>query len=370
MDSEFTSTTTAAKRPASGGEPTRAGAGGTMRESGSRQGRGLVRGILLRPELTAVAGTVAAFVFFAVVAGSNGFLSQLGTINYLSVAATVGILAVPVTLLLVAGEFDLSIGAAVGATGILISYVVVIEGWPLWLGLATGLLTAVAIGLINGLLITFTGIPSFLVTLAMMFALQGLTVALTKRATGQTSVNGLNIAAGDDPLFSLFAGSLFGLPAEVLWWVGLTLLGAFLLSKTKFGNWIYVSGGNADAGARMGVPVRMTKVVLYVATACSAVIVAVLFTAQVNQADAGTGVGMEFQAAVATVIGGALITGGYGSPLGTFFGALLFGMVSQGFFYTDIDGAYFLTFLGVMLLLAVGVNQYLRTASMRARTRA
>ncbi len=346
------------------------GGGGTApgtRRTRSGHDRGLVRRILLRPETTAVAGTIAAFLFFALIAGSSGFLTQLGTINYLSVAATVGILAVPVTLLLVAGEFDLSIGAAVGATGVLISYLVVVQGWPLWLGLVAGLLTAGAIGLINGLLIAFTGIPSFLVTLAMMFGLQGLAVALTKQATGQTSVNGLNTAAADDPLLALFTGSLFGLPAEVLWWIGLTLLGAFLLAKTKFGNWIYVCGGNADAGARMGVPVRLTKILLYVATACTAVIVGVLFTAQVNQADATNGVGMEFEAAVVTVIGGALITGGYGSPLGTFFGALLFGMVSQGFFYTDIDGAYFLTFLGVMLLAAVGVNLYLKTASMRAR---
>lgn len=333
----------------------------------SPRNAGWMRRVFLRPELTAVAGTIVAFVFFATIAGGNGFLSQAGTVNYLSVAATVGILSVPVTLLLVAGEFDLSVGAAVGASGILVSYVVVVQEQPLWVGLVIGLLTGAAIGLVNGVLTAFTGIPSFLVTLAMMFSLQGLTVALTKQATGTTSINGFNIAVSDDPLFSLFGGSAFGVPAEVIWWVVLTLLGALLLSKTKFGNWVYVSGGNADAGSRMGVPVRLTKVLLYIATSCSAVLVAVLFTVQVNQADTGTGVGMEFQAAVATVIGGALITGGFGSPIGTFFGALLFGMVSQGFFYTDIEGAWFLTFLGVMLLLAVAVNQTLRTASMRAR---
>lgn len=330
----------------------------------------LWRRLIVRPELTAVAGTIVAFTFFAVTSGSSGFLTYLGTINYLSVAATIGILAVPVTLLLVAGEFDLSIGAAVGATGVLVSYVVVELQLPLGVGLLAGFAIAVVIGLINGLLTTYTGIPSFLVTLAMMFALEGLAVALTKKVTGQTSINGLNKVAGDDPLFALFSGSYFGVPVDVIWWVGLTLLAAFILAKTKFGNWIYVSGGNADAGARMGVPVRFTKILLYIGTACSAVLVGVLFTTQVNQADATNGAGMEFQAAVATVIGGALITGGYGSPIGTFFGALLFGMVAQGFFYTDIDGAYFSTFLGVMLLLAVGLNQYLRISSMRARSKA
>jgi simple sugar transport system permease protein len=328
--------------------------------------RSLFLRLLLRPETTAVVGTILGFAFFAVTAGGNGFLTWEGTTNYLDVAATIGILAVPVTLLLIAGEFDLSIGAAVGATGILVSYLVVDAGVPFWAAVLAGLGGSVLLGLLNGLLVAFTRIPSFLVTLAVMYLLQGLTLSVTASLTSQTSIAGLNEHASGDPLLKLFQGEVLGLPISVWWWIGITGVSALVLGRTKFGNWIFVAGGNAEAGTRMGVPVRRVRTTLYVATACAALIIALISTAQVNQADAARGTGMEFQAAVAAVIGGSLITGGYGSPVGTMFGALLFGMVSQGFFFTQIDGNYFLAFLGGMLLVAVGVNQYVRARSMRS----
>ena len=338
--------------------------------AGQRSSASLTRRLLVRPETTAVLGTIVVFIFFAVTAGSNGFLTWQGTKTYLEVSATIGIIAVPITLLLISGAFDLSVGAAVGTTGMVVSYVAVELGWSVWLALLAGIVAAVVIGTCNGVLVAFTRIPSFLVTLAMLYILQGVTVAVIHELTDQTTIAGLNDVAGEASVFEfMFAGEHLGLPVSVYWWVGLTVIAAVILTRTKFGNWVYVTGGNREAGERLAVPVRRVHVVLYIAVALAAVIVAVLQTTKVNQADVNRGFGMEFQAAVAAVIGGTLITGGYGSPLGTLVGALLFGMVSQGFFYTDLQTAWFSAFLGVMLLIAVSINQWLKARSMSSSKR-
>jgi simple sugar transport system permease protein len=329
-----------------------------------------LRKLLLRPELTALAGTIVAFAFFAIDAGGSGFLTWGGTRNYLEVAAEVGIIAAPISLLLVAGEFDLSVGAMVGAAGIVFCYPVIYHGWPLWAALLLALAVAMVVGLINGWLVVRTGIPSFLVTLATMFVIKGITLAVTKTLTGTTLISGIDEKLAGDPLEPLFNGHLFGLPASIYWWLAITAVAAYVLEKTRFGNWTYATGGNLEAALKAGVPVRRVKMVLFACTAMSATMVAVFASFAVNGADINRGNLKEFQAATAAVIGGAVITGGYGSPIGAALGALFFGMVSQGFFFTNIDDNWFQAFLGVMLLLAVVVNQYTRNAGMRARSKA
>jgi simple sugar transport system permease protein len=321
----------------------------------------------LRPEFVAVLGTIAVFVFFALDAGSSGFLTWIGTTTYLDVAANVGILAAPVTLLLIAGEFDLSVGAAVGTVGIVEAYPVVNHHWPFWAGFVLAIAVACLIGLVNGLLVVYSKIPSFLVTLAMMWALQGATLALTKQVTNQTFIAGIGDEAAKDPVGRLFAGSFLKFPVSVWWWLAISAVAIWVLHRTRFGNWIYAVGGSQEAAVRSGVAARRVKVVLFMATTASAVAVATLSSLVVNQADVNRGPGMEFQAVVAAVIGGGLIAGGAGSPVGTIFGALLFGMVSQGFFFTNIDSNWFLTFLGIVLLMAVAINQYVRGARLRRR---
>jgi simple sugar transport system permease protein len=311
-----------------------------------------------------------AFTFFAVDAGSSGFLTFVGTSNYLEVAAEVGIIAAPVSLLLVAGEFDLSVGAMVGAAGIAFSYPVIYQGWPLWAALIFALIVAVVVGVVNGWLVVRTGIPSFLVTLATMFTLKGVTLAVTKSLTGTTTVSGITDALHGDVLKPLFGGTLLGLPISIYWWIALTLVAAYVLECTRFGNWVFATGGNLEAAQKAGIPIRRVKVLLFTCTAASATLVAVFASFAVNGADINRGNLKEFQAATAAVIGGAVITGGYGSPIGAALGALFFGMVSQGFFFTNIDDNWFQAFLGVMLLLAVVVNQYTRRAGMRAKAKA
>jgi simple sugar transport system permease protein len=325
-----------------------------------------LRTVMVRPELTALVGTIAVFAYFSITVGDNGFLTAAGIRNFLTVAAEIGIIATFVTLLLVAGEFDLSVGVVVGATGVAAAYVIVELGWPFWAAILVGLALAAVIGLVNGTFIVKLGFPSFLVTLAMMFLLRGSSLGLLQGITGRTQVFGVKDALEGDPLLTLFTANIGGwLPVSIVWWIGLSILAAYVLDRTRFGNWIYAAGGDRVAAAKMGVPVDRVKILLFVANSISAFIVSLLAMFVINQADLVQGTGKEFEAITAAVIGGAAMSGGLGSPLGTFLGSLLIGMVSQGFFYTDIANNWYYAFVGTVLMVAVIVNKYSRRAAMR-----
>lgn len=317
--------------------------------------------LLRRPEITPVGGALGVWVFFAVIAGDTGFLTEQGTANYLEVAAQLGIITIAITLLMIAGEFDLSVGSMLGAAGVLMAYPVVELGWPLWGGIAFAFAGASIVGAINGLLVIRTALPSFIVTLAALFILRGVTIAFTHDVTGgATQVGGVEEATSGSFVRSALAGELFGLPAAVYWWLGLTVVATVMLAKTRFGNWIYGVGGDPEAAAKLGVPVARVKILLFVLTALSATLVAAIGVLVNGAADVQQGQLKEFQAITAAVIGGTLLTGGYGTVVGAAFGALIFGMVSQGIFFTGADADWFQAFLGAMLLSAVLVNRYFR----------
>lgn len=146
----------------------------------------LLRRLLARPELGAVGGAVGVWVFFAIVAGDRGFLTLKGTATYLEVSAELGILAVAVALLMIGGEFDLSVGSIIGASGMLLTILAVQYGWNLWAALLAVMIFAVAAGLFNGYLVIKTGLPSFIVTLATLFIFRGVTIGVTRLLTGRT----------------------------------------------------------------------------------------------------------------------------------------------------------------------------------------
>ncbi|HEY8496786.1 MAG TPA: hypothetical protein VIK98_07155, partial [Limnochordales bacterium] len=140
--------------------------------------------LLQRPDLAAIGGVVLVFAVFAVVAGNQGFLSIRGTINYLEVAALLGINSVAVALLMIAGEFDLSVGSMIGAAGMAIAIMVAELEWPLWVAILLAFAFAVLVGWFNAALVLRTGLPSFIVTLASLFILRGLTIGVTRWLTG------------------------------------------------------------------------------------------------------------------------------------------------------------------------------------------
>jgi simple sugar transport system permease protein len=327
---------------------------------------GTLRRWLTRPELAAIAGSILVFVFFAVVAGDSGFLTLGGTASYLEVAAQLGIVAVPVSLLMIAGEFDLSVGSMVGAAGMIIAISVTEYGWPLSVAVLVAFAVALAVGFLNGYLVIWTGLPSFIVTLAMLFALRGLTIGFSRLLTARTQI-GMSDQISGSPLRPLFAGTLGSFSVSILWWIGLAVLATWVLQRTVFGNWIFAAGGDPNAARNVGVPVNRVKIILFMCTSLSAALLATIQVLDAGSADVLRGELLELQAIAASVIGGVLLTGGYGSVVGALFGALIFGMVQQGIFFIGVSTDWFLVFVGVMLLVAVVFNNIIRKRASEAR---
>jgi simple sugar transport system permease protein len=330
-----------------------------------------LRRLLVRPETGAVVGSIAVWIFFAIVAGSSGFLTTRGTSSYLSVAAELTILAVPVALLMIGGEFDLSVGSTVGATGMIIAILSAQFGWNIWAAIVVALLFAVLIGMLNGYLVMRTRLPSFIVTLGTAYILLGATTGITTLvANGLTVVNGVDQAPGYSSAHAIFATALGGgqqFPIEILWALALVVLATWLLLGTSFGNWIFGVGGDANAARNTGVPVTRVKILLFIGTAVSACLLAIIQVVSFTNADVLRGQTQEFSAIVAAVVGGVLLTGGYGSAIGALFGALVFGIVQEGIVFAGVDADWYKAFIGLILLLAVLLNSYVRKMAMEAR---
>lgn len=337
-----------------------------------------LRKLLRRPELGAIGGALLVYVIFALAAGDR-FVSLRGTANFLGVASELGILAVAVALLMIGGEFDLSVGSIIGASGMMTAVLSVQFGWPLWGALAASLVMALAVGALNGLLVVRTRLPSFIITLGTLFIVRGLTVGLTRAITGRTQVGGIRETLGYDSAALVFAqvfsipdpasarGLTANFPISIVWWLVIAALATYLLLRTQPGNWIFGIGGDKEAARNVGVPVDRMKVILFMLTAAAAWLVATIQVLSVGSADTLRGELREFYAIIAVVIGGTLLTGGYGSAVGAVFGALIFGMVQQGIVFTGVDSDWFLVFMGAMLIVAVLVNNYIRKLAAEAR---
>lgn len=324
-----------------------------------------LRRALQRPEAGAAAGLLIVWVVIAILAGPS-FLGAAGTAAWLNAAAPLGILAIAVALLMIGGEFDLSVGSTIGASGMLLLMLTTRFGWPLWLAIAATLLFCVLIGLANGLLVVRTGLPSFIVTLGSLFILRGATIGTSRAITGRTQLGGLDASPGYPLARWLFAGEpIAGFRSAILWWLLLAVLATWVLQRTRPGNWIFATGASADSARNAGVPVARVRVGLFITTALAAGAVAILQAVRFNGADALRGEFQEFRAIVAAVIGGTLLTGGYGSIIGVCCGALVFGIVQQGIVMAGIDADWFQVALGALLVLAVLSNNTLLSRAQR-----
>jgi len=351
----------------------------------------VARKLMARPELGAIAGTILVFIFFAIVAGGSGLFSAPGIINFLEVSAQLGIIAVAASMLMIGGEFDLSIGSMIGAAGMIIAIPAIQWGWPLWTCILLAFAIACLVGWINGQIVIRSGLPSFIVTLAGLFILRGLTIGFTRWMTGRTQVSGLKDLAEQGWLAPLFAGevghtlmvwlanigligtradgapAVSGIPMSIVWWFVLTAVATWILLRTRVGNWIFACGGDPNAARNVGVPVAAVKIGLFMFTASAATLFAAVQVLDAGSADTTRGLLKEFEAIIAAVIGGCLLTGGYGSAIGASFGALIFGTVQMGIFYTGVNTDWFKVFLGVMMLIAVLFNNYIRRKVTEAR---
>jgi simple sugar transport system permease protein len=234
-------------------------------------------------------------------------------------------------------------------------------------GAALSLVFCLAVGFLNGYLVMRTGIPSFLITLGTFFVLQGANLGVTKLVTGSVSSQNINQMDGYASLKFIFA-HVFQIGAvqlniTVIWWLLFAGLSAYILQRTRIGNWIYAVGGNAASARAVGVPVTRVKIGLFMTVAFLGWFTGMHYLYNFNVLQAGNGVGNEFLYIIAAVVGGTLMTGGYGNSIGVAIGAFIFGMTSLCIVYAGWDPNWFRAFLGVMLLLAVLVNLYVKKLS-------
>ena len=343
---------------------------------------------LIRPELGGMCGTVLVFTFFLLTAFDSGMFNSQGVLNWSVVSAQFMIIAVGACLLMIAGEFDLSVGSMIGFAGMMIAIFSVTFGWPVWVAICITFVMCILIGGLNGFIVIRTGLPSFIVTLATLFILRGFTIYFPQKFERKTIIGGVSDVAQGDWLAPVFGGKILtglfqwlgdsgiistfdrgtragqpvvdGIPMLIVWAIGLVIVGHIVLTKTRFGNWIFASGGDAQAARYVGVPVNRVKILMFMFTAFCACVFATCQVMEFGSAGADRGLLKEFEAIIAVVIGGALLTGGYGSVIGAALGALIFGVVQQGLFFAGVESSLFRVFLGVILLFAVILNTYIR----------
>jgi len=320
--------------------------------------RSLGARLLSRPEVGSLVGAIVILVFFLITAPTFRDLGVSGTIIYNS--ALIGVMAVPVALLMIGGEFDLSAGVAVTTSGLTAALFAYQFSTNVWVGVLVSLLVMLAVGAFNGWLLMRTGLPSFLVTLGTFFILQGLNLGVTRMLSGGVSSSPISDMDGFDSAKKVFASDFnlgpINVKILVLWWILFVVAASWVLLKTKIGNWIFAVGGDAAAARAVGVPVKRVKIGLFMTVGFFAWFSGMHLLFNQNSVQSGEGVGKEFIYIIAAVVGGCLLTGGYGSVVGSAIGALIFGMTQLGVVYAGWNADWFKAFLGVMLLLATIVN--------------
>ncbi|MGE0299217.1 ABC transporter permease [Pseudonocardia sp.] len=327
-----------------------------------RPQRSLATRILARPEIGAFAAAIAIFLFFFAVAPPFRTLPSFATVLYAS--STIGIIAVGVALLMIGGEFDLSSGVSVVTAALTAALITFQLSLNMWVGVVFSLLVALAIGFFNGYLVVRTGIPSFLITLSTFFMLRGANLGVTKAVTGTVASDNASELDGFASAKAIFASNIdlgvMTINITVLWWLFFVALGSWVLLRTRIGNWIFAVGGNAASARAVGVPVNKVKIGLFMTVSFLCWFYGMHILFNFSSVQSGLGIGNEFIYIIAAVVGGCLLTGGYGSAVGAAVGAFIFGMTTQGIVFAGFDPNWFYTFLGAMLLLAVLVNLYVK----------
>lgn len=309
-----------------------------------------------RPEMGSLIGMIAVFLFFALAAGQV-FLSPAGFASWLNVAAEIGIVALPIGLLMIAGELDLSIGAVIPASSLTLAVISGHFGLPEPLGIAAALGFGLAVGFVNGYLVLKTQVPSLIVTIGMMFAVMGLTLGFSVLLTGSTSTS---IIPGDlsQALLGNFVAGMF--QVTIFWWLGFVALFIYILHVSPYGNWIFALGGDRESARNAGIPTGSLTIGLFMASGFCAAFVGVSQAMVYQSAQVAGGQAFIFNSIMCVVIGGVLLTGGFGSIIGVVLGTITFAVVNQGIYFTDFDPNLGSIIIGALLLAAVLTNDMFR----------
>jgi simple sugar transport system permease protein len=316
------------------------------------------RGLLIgRPETGALFGAIAMFVIFAFIApSSDTFTSRTALAGMASITAELAIVSMAITLLMISGHFDLSVGSVLGFTSFLVPYLMLNYEYPALLAVVIAVLIAMSIGFANSVLVVATRIPSFIVTLGTLLIWRGVLFGLS----GGTQLQ----VPRENRIFDVFSyrieeGIFRGYQVSFLWFLGVMFVLTFVLLRTRFGNWIFGAGGNERSARSMGVPVDRVWIILFVVTAAAAALSGLIQVGRFGVVEATRGQNLELQAIAAAVIGGARLTGGYGSVVGAALGAAMIAMIQQGLVLSGIASYWLFVFIGSLIIGSVVLNQIL-----------
>ena len=322
----------------------------------ARRAPASIGSLVRRPEMGSLIGLVCVYAFFWIFGGAN-FVSIGGLASWLNVAAELGIVALPVGLLMIAGHLDISIGSVIPASSMTIAIVSGHYGAPIIVGILAALALGLVVGLINGLLVIRTAVPSLIVTLATLFAVAGLTLGLSVILTGSTSV-AIDGGAVAKVLLGDFVGGKF--EVTIFWWIAAVAIAGFILHFSRYGNWILALGGDKESARNAGIPTDRVTMVLFLSSGLGAAFLGLSQALLYNSAQVSAGQSFIFNSIIAVVIGGVLLTGGYGSVVGIVLGTLTFAIVNQGIYYTAFDANWASLIIGVLLFAAVLMNNTFR----------
>ncbi len=312
--------------------------------------------LLRRPESGAFLGLLAVLIFFGIFGGLT-FLQVAGFSSWFNVAANLGIIAIPVGLLMIAGELDISVGAMVPAGAMMTAVLTGHYDLPIWVSILAALTFGVFVGVVNGLMVIRTAVPSLIVTLGSLFAVQGMLLGLTVLVVKSTS----QALKTDGLAKSLFGDFVFSqLQTMCVWWILLTAIYVFFVHFSRFGNWLFAMGGDKVSARNAGIPTGRLTITLFVLSATSAAFVGMCQAILYNSAQVSGGQAFIFNSIISVVVGGVLLTGGFGSVIGIFFGTITFAIVTQGIYYTNFDRNWSSLIIGVLLLVAVLMNNTFR----------
>jgi simple sugar transport system permease protein len=311
---------------------------------------GRLKTIIIYKDVSIVILTVALLAIFSLV--NRNFLSQANLFVMLKTMPELGIIAIGMTMLIISGEFDLSVGSTFALAPFIMAFLTERLALPGVLGFALCIAAGVAIGLLNGVITTKIGIPSFITTLGTMMAFRGVILLL--------SAGFPEAFQRDRPLARVFTGDIGGFPVQFLWFIGIALVVWIVLENYRFGNWTYVTGGNRSASIAMGIPVDRVKILNFMLVGGLAALAGAIQVFRMGSAYSNAGQGIELSAIGATVIGGTMLSGGAGTIVGTIMGTIIIFSVENILILSRAPAFWFRFFVGVIVIVAVSAHILIR----------
>jgi ribose transport system permease protein len=314
-------------------------------------------GLLQSRSLATSAAGIVLFVAFSL--ATPLFLTGDNLFNMVRNITFTAIVAVGMTYLLVAGEIDLSVGSTYGFLTMVMGILVARQQFDPWLAMLAIIAIGALIGLVNGLIVTRIGIPSFIVTLAMLTAYRSLAIVVSNQLPVNVDPTGLfyDVTGG-------YIGGTF--PWLIVWLAVIVVIGGFILSRTKFGAHIYATGGSVEAARNSGINVRRIKTACFVITSALCAVVAALLIGYLHIAAPITGTGFEFRVIGAVIVGGVALRGGRGTVYGSFMGAIIIGMITSGLVLLGFSQYWGDIVTGLLIVVTGALNVYLRHAGARS----